>query len=234
MTERVGDLQAMAGGRGLPQYGLVFCEQPPSVPPGRPAKRAARSTAPRTSRSAKRAHGTYAKALVEGCDCQACKAAKIAYSRRRKQAIAGGGETWTPFVDAEPARKHLAALSAAGVGLKSVVRLSGVSHGSLSKIVYGEPGRGRPPSRRIRPETLDKILAVKVTDAPGGQRVSARRTWQLVDELVAAGYTRAELAEAMGSRATTPALQIGRRTVRVSTAKAVERLHRDLLGPDRP
>lgn len=234
MTERVGDLQAMAVTRGLPQYGLVFCEAPPPVPPGRPPKRAARSTAPRTRRPAKRAHGTYAKAAVEGCDCQACTAAKIAYSRGRKQALAEPGETWTPFVNAEPARTHLAALSAAGVGLKSVVRLSGVSHGSLSKIVYGEPGRGRPPSRRIRPETMDKILAVKITDAPGGRRVSARRTWQLVDELVAAGYTRAELAEAMGSRATTPALQIGRRTVRVSTAKAVERLHRDLLGRDRP
>ncbi len=235
MTERAGELRAVAGGDRPPRFGLVFCELPPAVPPRRrPAKPTSGSTARPAGRSAKRAHGTYAKAVVEGCDCQRCKKAKAAYSRGRKQAIADPDKVWLPFVSAEPARRHLAALSAAGVGLKTVGRLSGVSHGALSKIVYGEPGRGRPPSRRVRPQTLQKILAVKVSDAPSGQRVSAGRTWQLIDELVAAGYTRAELAEAMGSQAAEPWLQIGRRTVRASTALAVERLHRDLLGRKRP
>jgi transcriptional regulator with XRE-family HTH domain len=167
--------------------------------------------------------------VVERCGCEACKAAKAAYNRRRSQAITRPDEVWLPYVSAEPARRHLAALSAAGVGLKTVARLSGVSHGALSKIVYGEPGRGRPPSRRVRPRTLEAILAIRVDDAGGKQRVDAARTWELIQELTVAGYTRGELARALGSRATVPTLQIGRQSVLASTARAVERLHRALM-----
>ncbi len=147
---------------------------------------------------------------------------------------AGGGGGVGSYVSAEPARRHLAALGRAGVGLKTVARLSGVSHGSLSKIVYGEPGRGRPPSRRIRVQTNERILAVTETQARGGQRVDAGPTWQLIEELVAAGYTRAHLARELGSQAASPTLQIGRRLVRASTARAVEELHRRLIGREGP
>ena len=213
------------------EYGLVFCELPPGGSLGGGPKRPTRAPAPQPpARRGGREHGTYAKAVVEGCDCELCREAKVAYNRRRRQAIARPDEVWLPYVSAEPARRHLAALSAAGVGLKTVARLSGVSHGALSKIVYGEPGRGRPPSRRVRPRTLEAILAVRVTDADGRQRVSAARTWQLIEELVAAGYSRGELARALGSTASAPKLQIGRHTVLASTARAVELLHRALIG----
>ena len=146
----------------------------------------------------------------------------------------GAGGNGGSYVSAEPARRHLAALAEAGVGLKTVARLSGVSHGSLSKIVYGEPGRARAPSRRIRPETSERILAVTVTAARGGQRVDAGPTWRLIEKLVAAGYTRAHLARELGSQAASPTLQIGRRLVRASTARAVEDLHRRLIGRPGP
>jgi hypothetical protein len=155
---------------------------------------------------------------------------RAAYNRRRRQTIARPDQVWLPYVSAEPARRHLAALSAAGVGLNTVARLSGVSHGALSKIVYGQPGRGKPPSRRVRPHTLEAILAVGVNDAYGAQRVDAAPTWQLVDELVAMGYTRGQLARALGSDAAVPELQIGRRSVLASTARAVELLYRSLVG----
>lgn len=134
------------------------------------------------------------------------------------------------FVPADAARRHLAALGAQGIGLNTVAELSGVSHGSLSKIVYGEPRRGRPPSRRIRHETAERILAVAVEQASGGQRINAGPTWALVEELLDAGYSRAELARRLGSRAASPSLQIGRRLVRASTARAVEALHARLIG----
>jgi hypothetical protein len=116
------------------------------------------------------------------------------------------------------------------MGLRTVARLSGVSHGSLSRIVYGEPGRGRAPSARIRPDTMRRVLAVRVAHAGGGQRVPASDTWRLIDEMVAAGYSRRFLARALGSRAEWPTLQIGKTRVRASTARAVEDLHRRLMS----
>ncbi len=55
-----------------------------------------------------------------------------------------------------------------------------------------------------------------------------------IEELVAAGYTRAHLARELGSQAASPTLQIGRRLVRASTARAVEELHRRLIGSPGP
>jgi len=167
--------------------------------------------------------------VAEGCTCERCRAARRTYNRRRAQAIACPDEAWLPYVSAEPARAHLVKLGRAGVGLKAVARLSGVSNGSLTKIVYGQPAKGRPPSRRIRPQTLARILAVRVPGAGGGGRVEAGPTWALVEELVAAGYTRAFLARALGSRSAAPRLQLGRDTVRAGTARAVEDLHRRLV-----
>lgn len=238
MAERAEAMQAVPGrraaadgGSGRVEYGLVFCDPPPRErPTGRGAERPAKLPQPTArERGERRPHGSYAKAVVEGCGCQRCRAAKADYNRRRRQAISRPDEVWLPYVSAQPARRHLAALSAAGVGLKTVARLSGVSHGALTKIVYGEPGRGRPPSRRVRPHTLEAILAVKVGDARGKQRVSAAPTWQLIDELVAAGYSRGELARALGSTATVPKLQIGRSSVLASTARSVELVHRALI-----
>ena len=120
------------------------------------------------------------------------------------------------------------------MGLKTVARLSGVSHGSLSKIVYGEPRLGRPASQRVRPQTRERILAVHAAQAHGGQRVSAGPTWRLIEELVAAGYAKAYLARALGSEAASPTLQIGRQRVRASTARAVEDLHQRLIHRSPP
>lgn len=189
-----------------PEYGLVFCELPP------------RETGAR--RPARSAPVARAEAIPPGTS----DGGGTETEGRR----GGGGPL--PYVSADPAREHLDALGRAGVGLKTVARLSGVSHGSLSKIVYGEPLKGRPPSRRIRPETLHSILAVSASQAGGGQRVDAAPTWTLVEELVAAGYSRAFLARALGSEAASPRLQIGKKLVRASTARAMEELHRRLIS----
>ncbi|HET7488279.1 MAG TPA: hypothetical protein VFJ85_10140 [Acidimicrobiales bacterium] len=218
-------------------YGVEFGELPP--PRRRPAAPRTGSGQGRGTRGLRavaapsdRAHGTHAKYVVERCGCEPCRAANRDYERRRRQAQSRPDETWLPYVGAEPARRHLARLSAAGIGLKTVARLSGLSHGGLSKIVYGSKGRG--PSKRIRPATLAAILAVEPAAAAGGQRVSAERTWALLDELIAAGYTRTFLAAALGSTSARPSLQLGRRRVRASTAKAVEQLHRRLIGRPPP
>lgn len=209
------------------RLGRVLCELPPSgVGPGRPPAQPQR-TAPGP------AHGSYGRGVVGGCGCELCAVVRRRHEREVEELVGptiGGRPRYVP---AEAARRHLAALAEAGVGLKSVAVLSGVSHGSLSKIVYGEPSKQRPPSRRTRPETLERVLAVTLSSAAGGQRVDAGPTWALIDELLAAGHSRASLARQLGSRAASPTLQIGRLRVRASTARAVEDLHRRLLGGER-
>ena len=54
-------------------------------------------------------------------------------------------------------------------------------------------------------------------------------TRALIEELVAAGYTKAHLARALGSPARIPVLQLGREHVLASTAQAVEQLHARLV-----
>lgn len=176
-----------------------------------------------------RAHSTHAKYVVERCGCEVCREANRDYERRRGRAIARPDQVWLPYVPAGPARRHLAQLREQGVGLKTVSRLSGVSHGALSKIVYGDPARGQAPSRRVRAQTLAAILAVRLDHAQGGQKVPARPTWALLEELLAAGYTKGFLARAMGSSGANPALQVSRDRVRASTARAVEVLHARLI-----
>ena len=172
-----------------------------------------------------RPHGTYVKFVVEKCRCGPCREAHRAYSRRRNRAIHRPDEAWVPYVPAGPARRHVQALMARGIGPKSIARISGVPHGAISKLLYGDY-RGRRPSRRIRTATARKLLAVTPEMATGAQNIDAGPTWALLNELIAKGWTRADLARRLGHKA--PALQVGKTKVHASTARAVERLHREL------
>jgi len=221
------------------EYGLVFADQPP--PParqqGRDEQPAKTNRGPRRAQlpprvvvtDTHRAHGTHACYVLDRCGCQPCRDASTAYERRRRHAINRPDEVWRPYVAAGTARCHLKGLAAAGVGLKQVAKVSGLGHGVLSKLVYGDRARNMAPSRRIRQATADKILAVTVADVAVGAKIDGSRTWALVEELVAAGYTKTWIAGQLGR-------SVGnlrrRPLVRASTARAVAELHRRSI--DRP
>jgi len=76
----------------------------------------------------------------------------------------------TPLVPAEPARQHMAWLQSNGIGVRKVARLTGISLGSLSKLLYGYPKHNVPPSRRIRRTARDAILAVRPVGADDASR----------------------------------------------------------------
>lgn len=161
-----------------------------------------------------RAHGSYVKYVQDHCRCQDCRNANRDYERQRKK------RTAPPYVGADRARQHLAELAAAGVGMKTVAARSGVSHGCLWKLVYGLPGRG--PSKRIRPDTEAKILAVTPADVADGGRVDAAPTWAIVEQLLARGWTKMGIAVAIGQKG--PGLQLSRRSVSGANARAVRSL----------
>lgn len=162
-----------------------------------------------------RPHGSYVKYVIEKCRCDECRTANKLYERERK------ARRVPPYVGASEVRRHLAELSEAGVGLKTVAKRSGVSHGALSKIVYGSTQRG--PSKRVRRETAEKILAVTARDAANRSRIDATRTWEHVETLLARGWTRAQIGQALcGPQAKT--LQLGRETVTAAHARTIEAL----------
>ena len=180
-----------------------------------------------------RGHGTVSKYVVERCRCPECREAARIYNRDRQRAINRPDGNWKPYVAARETRKHLKALGAIGIGPKTVAELSGVSHGAISKILYGDYTNKRKPSRRIRSETAERILAVNATRCTGAQRIPATSTWVLLDDLVARGFTKTWLAQRLvGPHAV--GLQLSHKTVRASTARAVEELHQSLKGLSGP
>lgn len=94
-----------------------------------------------------------------GCTCNDCSAASRQHAAQRNRLIAYG--RWQPYVNAEPAREHVRSLMAAGLGWMRIAKLSGASPSTVSKLLYGKSGK--PPSKRIRPETEQRILAITAT-----------------------------------------------------------------------
>lgn len=149
----------------------------------------------------------------------------------------------TELISVRDVRKHLAWLQSQGIGPKTVSAVSGVSYSVLQRMLgYASGGT---PIRRTRRSTAERILAVGLSDAAGGQKVPAGPTWELIDCLLAAGCKRWELAVALGSKrrvqtgsrrdgipSIRPGLQIKRDLVRATTARKVEQIHRQAWFAD--
>lgn len=173
-----------------------------------------------------RAHGTYARYRLgeaggdwrNGCRCFDCTSAGVLYEKQREARKRRG---WEPYVDNAEARGHLEWLRANGVGLRAVALRSGLGRSALQKIASGTVTRSKP-------ETIEAILAVHLGAARPGAYVDARRTWALLDELIALGHTRGSLALRLG--AVRPHLQVGRTRCSAATAAKVEALHRELTA----
>lgn len=160
---------------------------------------------------------SYAAYKLDNCRCSDCQEARRAYDRRRRL------DPKPAYVSAARARAHVEELRAAGIGVKTIARRSGVSVTAPGKLIWGVPSDGRPPSKRIRRETEQKILAVTARDAADGGRVDATRTWQVVEQLLERGWTRVAIARAIGQERG-QGLQIGRTRVLRSTAERIEAL----------
>lgn len=155
-----------------------------------------------------------------GCRCADCRAARARYERDRQRRIEPA------YVAADPARQHVTWLSTQGVGLKQVAKASGLPHGTISKLIYGDPARGMAPSKRIRKTTLDAILAVTPRNAADNARVDAGTTWSRIDRLIAAGVTKKAIAQRIGQQG--PGLQLGRTTIHARHARAIAEMAAEL------
>ena len=186
-----------------------------------------------TCKVARHVHGTHAAYVVDRCRCRPCRDAAAAYERTRSRQRAYGRAA---YIDAQPARDHVRALQAQGMGWKRIVAAAGLSNSVLWKLLYGDHTRSQQPSKRIRPATEARILAVTL-DLGATVPVPGYGTRRRLQALVATGWSQTKLAGLLGmSVANFNPLIHGRDTTRVrhSTERAVTALYARLWDTPPP
>lgn len=189
-------------------------------PPGRPKLPVEQLKRREHGTRARYLRGEYGSDYRNGCRCFECSKAAVLYEKLRERRKAKGVE---PFVDASEAREHLQWLSSIGVGTRALCEATGMHRSVLQKIKVGT-------TKRIRPETAAKIMAVHKGLAAPGAYVPNPRVFELVAELKANGFTESAMARFLGYKGRS--LQLSR-TGRVTPAKAarIEHMHMVLMAP---
>ncbi len=172
-------------------------------------------------------------AIAVGCRTDAERKRRREWKRNFARQQAYG--RWQPWVDAEPVRAHVQALRAAGVGRDRIADLAGVPRSTMARLLYGRPVDGQPPSRKIRPGTAEKILAVRPSRGllADDARTNATGTRRRLQALGAAGWPGVVLAAHLNVNITyVSALQRRTGSVYVRTARTVAELYADLVALD--
>ena len=165
-----------------------------------------------------------------GCRCLPCRVANAAYNAQIKRNTAYGRPT-SDLVDAEPVRRHLRDLMAAGMGRRTIIAHTGLSTGHFSKLL----GHGKAkPQKRVHAPTAARILTVRPDLAPSTP-VDATGTRRRLQALVATGWPNAQIARRMGwADGNLAAILNGHRTsVLTRTATQVRELY-DQMWDERP
>ena len=163
---------------------------------------------------ARKPHGTRLRYMA-GCKCVPCRAANSRYETTRLAARKIG--LWNGLVSAKRARDHILKLSRAGVGRRTVGKLTGISDSVLMKIRSGRRSQ-------IRALTERRILEVSHRAVRGSTLVPAGATWQKIEWLIDEGFTKGRIAIEIGKK--TRALQLNRTFVTAANAKKVDDLWR--------
>ncbi|MCV2395949.1 hypothetical protein OEB99_16660 [Actinotalea sp. M2MS4P-6] len=181
-------------------------------------------------------HGTHACYVLDRCRCIPCATANSDYETQRTRNIAYGR---TAMVDAEPVRERLRALLEAGMGLKRITAVHGISSGTLTKILYGitrADGTHRPPASKVQRRTAERVLAIpmpSIDQLAGGQIVDSTGTARRVQALVALGWSVQQLAERAGVNRQAIDSALAGTPVLARNARGIRDLY-DTLGNSRP
>lgn len=172
----------------------------------------------------------------KGCRCTPCRDAQATDLRnyRQRKARESWGATESTMVDAEPARAHVRALMAEGVGRERIANVSGVGGGSVAALLYGRPADGQRPSARIHRKTADKLLAVTSEAVADGARINATGTKRRLQALIAVGWSGSELMRRLGKTETNFWYILEQPVVLSRTARAVQALYDDLWNQAPP
>lgn len=163
-----------------------------------------------------------------GCRCAACRAA----TTRAAKILRLKGPRLT---DAEPVRRHVAAVKASGLPYTSIAKIAQVSYSVLARLMYGAPAAGRPPSARIRKEHARAFLAVRPHQAVTEGRILAAGTVRRLQALACMGWPKPKIGEHAGMHPDyVGSLARGARgaTVTVATAERVRDVYKRLWDAD--
>jgi hypothetical protein len=205
---------------------LPRAEGPGAVQDERKSSPADRSTEPTDERLV-RPHGTYGKYKTERCHCPDCRRANRDINRRwsRTKAMVAHGMAEPPWLEAEPVRQHIRDLTAAGISVLSIQRISGVSKAVLDRLIYGCPHRGEAPSRKIRPANAAPLMAIPVPPPTDDAVVDATGTRRRLQALVAVGWSGAELMRRIGIVGTDFPKILGREQILARTERKIRALY---------
>lgn len=169
-----------------------------------------------------------------GCGHAECLDANRAYQRRQRRLKAYG--RWAPLVDAEPVRRHVRELQAAGIGIRRIAELSGIGPRSIGHLLYGRPADGLAPAKRVKPTTAAAILAVRPSleaYAPHA-KVDATGTRRRIEALCAVGWSIARQARELGMDDSTVYRFLQTKGVEAVSAIAVRDLYERLWDQPPP
>lgn len=183
-----------------------------------------RTPKPCHHKEARHEHGHYATYALDGCRCWPCVHATTAYNqnRERQRAYGRDGEKW---VDADVVRAYIRSLTDAGMGLKRIVAAAGVSSGTFVKLVYGV--QGKPQTVRVRRETAERLLAVRLELADGAS-VPSLGSVRRLRALVALGWSQAKLAERLGMSGANFGTMMRQQAVTVRKDREIRALYDEL------
>ncbi|NUL14556.1 hypothetical protein [Streptomyces lunaelactis] len=134
-----------------------------------------------------------------------------------------------PLIDAEPARRHIRNLMAAGVSIVRIAEASGVNHAAISRTLYTIGGR--PPSVRMRKQYVDQLLTVRAEDVATGS-VAAIGSHRRIQALMAKGWTQLSLGSHIGCHPRYVTHLMRRAVVFGTTAAAVAAAYDQLWNRD--
>ena len=172
-------------------------------------------------------HGTRVAYVKDRCRCTDCTAANAAAGRAVHRAQTFG--RWRPFVDAAPVREHIRDLRAAGIGVEQIAMLAGTSTSHVRDLA--DPGSVRHPGiRRVRPETAQRLLRVRIDQANRAPRshVLATGTRRRLQALTTVGWPHDELAARLGRSSAGLRRSMLSNSVTAQTARDVSALYEQL------
>jgi hypothetical protein len=175
-------------------------------------------------------HGTSSRYVTDRCRCRPCRDAGSAKERELNARHAAGVLI---YVDAGPARAHVAALQAQGMGWKRIAASAGISSSVMWKLLYGDSSRNLAPSKRIRPATAAAILGADL-DLAGGAVISAAATTRRLQGLVATGWSQTRLAVRLDMSRSNFGHLIHATDTTITTERAVESLFEELWAQSPP
>ncbi|GAA0853307.1 hypothetical protein ACFQVD_26750 [Streptosporangium amethystogenes subsp. fukuiense] len=179
-------------------------------------------------------HGTSAGYTLGGCRCGLCRQAHGDYKNHRTRQIAYG--RWQPLVDAQPVREHVQLLGEFGLGWKRIAGLADVPEFTVGRLLYGAPLERRAPSKRIKTQTAEKLLALRpnLDILPDTATISSAGTQRRIQALSVVGWSIPQQARLLGRKPSNYASILARPKVTAATARDVRALCEELWNTAPP